>query len=165
MKYRPGQWNRDANALLRHLHNSLSPNDEWEEIPALDVRAIRQVVSTQRSGCPSFPCAVHQICSHESVVPKAYCHVTTVEADQLPIFSINELQAAQRSDPCIGEFWQAVTLKKPASNIQTKYPDMKVLKKEWAKLSIDKKVLYRTVKQGDQWVKQLVLPCSKAAKA
>lgn len=35
---------------------------------------------------------------------------------------------------------------------------MKVLKKEWAKLCTDKGLLYRTTKQGDKLVRQLVLP-------
>ena len=47
LKYRPGRKNADADRLSRRPHISLSPDDEWQKIPAPGVRVICQVVSTQ----------------------------------------------------------------------------------------------------------------------
>ncbi|GAA6100830.1 uncharacterized protein LOC120528793 [Tachysurus ichikawai] len=51
--------------------------------------------------------------SHIYAIPKAYCQATGVAPDPLPSVSLSKLQEAQKSDPVIGEVWQAISLKKP----------------------------------------------------
>lgn len=65
----------------------------------------------------------------------AFCHVAVVAPDQLPTFSPAELLEAQKSYACIGGVWHAVSLKKHASSILTRHPDMKVLKQGVAKVA------------------------------
>lgn len=103
LKYGPGRRSMNADALLQHAHICLSPEDEWQEIPAPGVLAICQVVATQRAGCLSFPYVADQVCSYESAVPKAYCPVPAVASDQLPTFSSGKLQEAQKGDPVMRE--------------------------------------------------------------
>lgn len=94
-----------------------------------------------------------------SAVPKAYSHAIDVAADHLPVLSPSEFQTAQKNDMFLGEVWRAVCDKKPPGNIQSSHPKMKILKREWEKLSIDNGLLYRTVRQSNNRVKrQLVLP-------
>lgn len=149
LKYRPGRHNLDADSLSRHTHNLVTPEDEWQQIPVSGVRALCQTVSSSTRPNHSPPCVIEQMGAHASTIPKAFCHPTAVVADQLPIYSPSELQAAQKSDPCIGEVWLAISQKAPASHVQTNHPDITLTKREWEKLSIEQGLLYRTVKQPD----------------
>lgn len=137
LKYRPGRRNLDADALSRCPHTSLTLDDEWQEIPAPDVRAMCQILSKKRAARFSPLCLVDQMGSHIYAIPKAYCQATGVAPDPLPSVSLSKLQEAQKSDPVIGEVWQAISLKKPVGIVQTKHPDIKAFKKDWKKLSVD----------------------------
>lgn len=158
LKYRPGRHNIDADSLSRRPHNSMTPDDEWQEIPIPGVRALCQTLSSKRAGY-SYPCVLEQMGAHVSAVPKAFCNIAAVVADLLPNVTQAELQDAQKNDPVLGEVWSAVSQKAPASQIKSTHPDLTHLKREWAKLTIKDGVLYRTVKQSDQRLRrQLVLP-------
>ena len=63
-------------------------------------------------------------------------------SDDLPTFSPVELQEAQKKDSFVGEVWRAISLKKPAGCFQTTDPVMKLFKREWYKLSIEKGLLF-----------------------
>lgn len=159
LKYRPGRRNIDADSLSRRPHDSLSPDGDWQEIPVPGVRALCQSVSDRTRAGQSFPCVVEQMGTPVSAVPKVFCHAAAIVADQLPTFSTVELQAAQKSDPCVGEVWLAVSQKAPASHIQTHHPDLALLKREWGNLSLEQGLLYRTIRQSDQRLRrQLILP-------
>ncbi|GAA6095446.1 uncharacterized protein LOC114911105 [Tachysurus ichikawai] len=123
------------------------------------VRALCQAVSEGRRTDVTYSCVVRQAGAQVSAVPKAYCHPTALAVDQSPALSLSELQTAQRDDVLLGEVWKAVCHRKPASSIQSTNPKIKLLIREWVKLSVDKGILYRTVQQSDYRVKrQLVLP-------
>ena len=67
----------------------------------------------------------------------------------MPRFSPNQLLAAQQqTDPCIGEVLLAVQQHKPVESIQVDHPDIRHLKREWDKLSVEQDLLYRTLRPG-----------------
>lgn len=159
LKYRPGRQNLDADSLSRRPHDSITPDDEWQEIPVPGVRALCRSVSIHTQAGHSYPCVIELIGAHVSTVPKVFCQTTAIVADHLPTFSPTELQTAQKSNPCIGEAWLAISQKAPASQVQSNHPDTTLLKREWEKLSFKQGLLYRTVKQSDQLSRQqLVRP-------
>ncbi|KAL7866135.1 hypothetical protein SRHO_G00113820 [Serrasalmus rhombeus] len=159
LKYRPGRKNVDADSLSRRPHASLSLDDDWQEIPAPGVRAMCQGLSVDSEISSRPSCLVSGMRAHASAVPKVYCQGTRVGVDQLPTFSKRTIQAAQQSDPSIGEIWLALSQNRPVTTIGKKHPDIKVLKREWDKLSVEKGLLYRNIRLVDQRKRQqLVLP-------
>uniref|UniRef100_A0A3B3RIE0 Gypsy retrotransposon integrase-like protein 1 n=1 Tax=Paramormyrops kingsleyae TaxID=1676925 RepID=A0A3B3RIE0_9TELE len=159
LKYRPGRKNIDADSLSRRPHSSLSLDGEWQEISAPGVRALCQGMSVRKQeSFPFHPCDMRGG-AQMFAVPNVYCQTTVVTSEQFPGLSFSDLQAAQKSDSCIGEVWLAVFQARPAGNLLSNHPDIRVLKREWEKLKVDRGLLYRTVTFSDQRVRrQLVLP-------
>ena len=160
LRYRPGRNNIDADSLSRRPHLRLSSVDEWHEMAVPEVRALCRSVSTGTGVSHfSYHGVIWQIGAHVSALPKAYCQTAAVVTDQLPKFSPSELLAAQKTDPCLSEVLLAVQQRKPADSIKIDHPDVKLLKRQWDKFSVEQDLLYRTLRLSDGRIrKQLVLP-------
>ncbi|RXN36708.1 Retrovirus-related Pol polyprotein from transposon 297 [Labeo rohita] len=67
----------------------------------------------------------------------------------------NELREAQELDSCLGKVRLAISQKQPPSSVKCDHPDLKLWKKKWGNLVVEKGVLYRVIPLSDNRTPQV----------
>ncbi|XP_059808194.1 uncharacterized protein LOC132382212 [Hypanus sabinus] len=160
LRYRPGSKNIDADALSRREPGEEEKDEEWESVPAPGVKAMCQfVITVKAEGRGRLERAVDHLGVFDDAIPLVYCDLTALGTKQLPELSPGEVATAQQNDPGIGTVWRAVEKGDGALAEKAKHPYVPLLLKEWSRLKLKTKILYRVTTPPDQprcW--QLVLP-------
>ncbi|XP_059819440.1 uncharacterized protein LOC132390922 [Hypanus sabinus] len=160
LRYRPGSKNIDADALSRWEPGEEERDEEWESVPAPGVKAMCQfVITVKAEGRGRLERAVDHLGVFDDAIPLVYCDLTALGTKQLPELSPGEVATAQQNDPGIGTVWRAVEKGDGALAEKAKHPYVPLLLKEWSRLKLKNKILYRVTTPPDQprcW--QLVLP-------
>lgn len=159
LKYRSGVQNIDANALSRRPHPSPIQKSEWTDIPAAGVRAMCQMSVVTKHRNPLSGRAIDLLGISTNAIPQAYCNLASLGIENMPVVSLAELSTAQQEDPVIGQVWSALINGNINQVDKTKHQVCSLLLREWDRLKIQKRVMYRLVTPpGKSCCLQLVLP-------
>lgn len=99
--------------------------------------------------------------SSDDNVSKALGNVVSFSQNEPRNSDSDELREAQKLDTCLKKVRLAISQKQLPSSVNFDHPDLKLWKKEWGNLVVEKGVLYRVLPLSDNRVRrQLVLPTS-----
>ncbi len=157
LQYKPGRHNIDANVLSRYPLDGV-PSEEWMEIPQSGVKAICQMVTSDKNEEFSTR-LVNQLGAGSSIVPPIYACITQLELGNLKQMTHTDLKLAQDKDPDIGPVKLALEQRKVLKSGTSSSPQMALLLRQASKLVIQNELLYRVSKSScGKEKKQLVLP-------
>ncbi len=157
LQYKPGRHNIDADVLSRYPLDGV-PSEEWMEIPQSGVKAICQMVTSDKNEEFSTR-LVDQLGAGSSIVPPIYACITQLELGNLKQMTHTDLKLAQDKDPDIGPVKLALEQRKVLKAGTSSSPQMALLLRQASKLVIQNELLYRVSKSScGKEKKQLVLP-------
>ncbi len=157
LQYKPGRHNIDADVLSRYPLDGV-PSEEWMEIPQSGVKAICQMVTSDKNEEFSTR-LVDQLGAGSSIVSPIYACITQLELGNLKQMTHTDLKLAQDKDPDIGPVKLALEQRKVLKTGTSSSPQMALLLRQASKLIIQNELLYRVSKSScGKEKKQLVLP-------
>ncbi len=157
LQYKPGRHNIDADVLSRYPLDGV-PSEEWMEIPQSGVKAICQMVTSDKNEEFSTR-LVDQLGAGSSIVPPINACITQFELGNLKQMTHTDLKLAQDKDPDIGPVKLALEQRKVLKAGPNSSPQMFFLLRQASKLIIQNELLYRVSKSScGKEKKQLVLP-------
>lgn len=159
ISYRPGKNNIDADLLSRQEFRDVDTG--WETIPKSGVLSICNRIKVQSSKvCPRG--YVEQLGASPECIPVVYAFPTRVDVSAPSQLSRREIKTAQQNDKVIGPVIEAVQQGKWPQGVEMS-DDLRLMKKELAKLVLKDGLLHRQSKRPTGEVSQLVLPAEYRA--
>uniref|UniRef100_A0A3B1IUI3 Gypsy retrotransposon integrase-like protein 1 n=3 Tax=Astyanax mexicanus TaxID=7994 RepID=A0A3B1IUI3_ASTMX len=149
IQYRPGRENIDADLLSRNATDDVG----WISPAAVKASCKKVNVSVDM---PSR--YVEQLGASPNAIPELYAYPTRLGVSSLEQLSGEDLRRAQESDAVISRVRNAVNGGLWPLGFQSDMPDMPLFKREFQKLVLKNRLLYRRTTRGGHEIFQLVLP-------
>lgn len=185
IKYRAGKSNQEADSLSRRPRDSrVDDHASLEEKEQIKQFASHHLSSASDQQClpadavslvptPSSKCGRQQsslltfmesFAIHPEAVPDTYECEEVLGCSTIPSYSQAELQQYQRSDPIIGQVFKVLEAGGEVHpDLILDSSELKLMPKEWKRLEMRDRNLYRTRQSGGDVTYQLVAPKSLRA--